>query len=100
MCMWAGLARVPVAAEGTALRMLCSATGAKFKNQWGIVAATGCKHRLYIDLPLQPIPSPLDQLAVRERARRCTGCATPLGISVAGETSRFGVSVAMVQCLT
>jgi ferredoxin len=28
--------------EGTALRMMCAATGAKYGNQWGIVAATGC----------------------------------------------------------
>ncbi len=28
--------------EGTALRMLCAATGAKYGNQWGIAAATGC----------------------------------------------------------
>ncbi|MGE3315529.1 MAG: 4Fe-4S binding protein, partial [Planctomycetaceae bacterium] len=28
--------------EGTALRMLCAATGAKYGNDWGIVAATGC----------------------------------------------------------
>ena len=28
--------------EGTALRMLCSATGLKYGDQWGIMAATGC----------------------------------------------------------
>src|SRR5947209_8007131 len=28
--------------EGTALRMLCAATGAKYGEQWGIVAASGC----------------------------------------------------------
>ena len=28
--------------EGTALRMMCSATGAMYGDQWGIVAATGC----------------------------------------------------------
>src|SRR5262249_33717604 len=28
--------------EGTALRMLCAATGSKHGDQWGLVAATGC----------------------------------------------------------
>src|SRR5260370_33993943 len=28
--------------EGTALRMMCSATGSKYGDQWAIVAATGC----------------------------------------------------------
>ena len=50
--------------EGTALRMLCSATGSKYGDQWGIVAAHRVQHGLHLDLSLQSLPCPLDQLAL------------------------------------
>ena len=40
--------------EGTALRMMCSATGAKFKNDWGIIAATGCNTVYTSTYPYNP----------------------------------------------
>ena len=40
--------------EGTALRMLCSATGAKHKDDWGIIAATGCNTVYTSTYPYNP----------------------------------------------
>src|SRR5688572_29077146 len=40
--------------EGTALRMLCAATGAKYKDDWGIVAATGCNTVYTSTYPYNP----------------------------------------------
>ena len=63
--------------EGTALRMLCSATGAKFADQWGIVAATGCNTVYTSTYPYNPylVPwtnslfenAPADAMGVRLR---------------------------------
>ena len=63
--------------EGTALRMMCSATGAKFGDQWGIVAATGCNTVYTSTYPYNPylIPwtnslfenAPADAMGVRSR---------------------------------
>ena len=40
--------------EGTALRMMCAATGSKYKDQWGIVAATGCNTVYTSTYPYNP----------------------------------------------
>ena len=40
--------------EGTALRMLCAATGAKYGDQWGIIAATGCNTVYTSTYPYNP----------------------------------------------
>ena len=63
--------------EGTALRMMCSATGAKYGDQWGIVAATGCNTVYTSTYPYNPylVPwtnslfenAPADALGVRLR---------------------------------
>jgi pyruvate/2-oxoacid:ferredoxin oxidoreductase beta subunit/NAD-dependent dihydropyrimidine dehydrogenase PreA subunit len=63
--------------EGTALRMLCAATGAKYGDQWGIVAATGCNTVYTSTYPYNPylIPwtnslfenAPADAMGVRSR---------------------------------
>ena len=63
--------------EGTALRMLCSATGAKYKDEWGIVAATGCNTVYTSTYPYNPylVPwtnslfenAPADAMGVRMR---------------------------------
>ncbi len=63
--------------EGTALRMLCAATGAKYGDQWGIVAATGCNTVYTSTYPYNPylIPwtnslfenAPADAMGVRAR---------------------------------
>src|SRR5205809_3927030 len=63
--------------EGTALRMLCSATGSKHGDQWGLVAATGCNTVYTSTYPYNPylIPwtnslfenAPADAIGVRLR---------------------------------
>jgi len=63
--------------EGTALRMLCAATGAKFGSDWGIVAATGCNTVYTSTYPYNPylVPwtnslfenAPADAMGVRMR---------------------------------
>lgn len=63
--------------EGTALRMLCAATGSKYKDQWGIVAATGCNTVYTSTYPYNPylVPwtnslfenAPADAMGVRAR---------------------------------
>ncbi|REK05538.1 MAG: 4Fe-4S dicluster domain-containing protein [Planctomycetota bacterium] len=40
--------------EGTALRMMCAATGAKYHNDWAIVAATGCNTVYTSTYPYNP----------------------------------------------
>ncbi len=40
--------------EGTALRMLCAATGSKHGDQWGLVAATGCNTVYTSTYPYNP----------------------------------------------
>ena len=40
--------------EGTALRMLCAATGAKYESNWGIIAATGCNTVYTSTYPYNP----------------------------------------------
>jgi pyruvate/2-oxoacid:ferredoxin oxidoreductase beta subunit/NAD-dependent dihydropyrimidine dehydrogenase PreA subunit len=40
--------------EGTALRMLCSATGLRYADRWGIVAATGCNTVYTSTYPYNP----------------------------------------------
>jgi pyruvate/2-oxoacid:ferredoxin oxidoreductase beta subunit/Pyruvate/2-oxoacid:ferredoxin oxidoreductase delta subunit len=63
--------------EGTALRMLCAATGSKFGDQWGLVAATGCNTVYTSTYPYNPylVPwtnslfenAPADTIGVRMR---------------------------------
>ena len=63
--------------EGTALRMMCAATGAKYGDQWGIVAATGCNTVYTSTYPYNPylVPwtnslfenAPADAMGVRAR---------------------------------
>ncbi len=63
--------------EGTALRMMCAATGSKYGDQWGIVAATGCNTVYTSTYPYNPylIPwtnslfenAPADATGVRMR---------------------------------
>lgn len=63
--------------EGTALRMMCAVTGAKFDDQWAIVAATGCNTVYTSTYPYNPylVPwtnslfenAPADAIGVRLR---------------------------------
>src|SRR5829696_10279000 len=63
--------------EGTALRMMCAATGSKHGDQWGLVAATGCNTVYTSTYPYNPylVPwtnslfenAPADAIGVRMR---------------------------------
>jgi pyruvate/2-oxoacid:ferredoxin oxidoreductase beta subunit/Pyruvate/2-oxoacid:ferredoxin oxidoreductase delta subunit len=63
--------------EGTALRMLCAATGSKYGDQWALVAATGCNTVYTSTYPYNPylVPwtnslfenAPADAMGVRMR---------------------------------
>jgi pyruvate ferredoxin oxidoreductase beta subunit len=63
--------------EGTALRMMCAATGSKYGDQWAIVAATGCNTVYTSTYPYNPylVPwtnslfenAPADAIGVRLR---------------------------------
>ena len=63
--------------EGTALRMMCAATGTKYGDQWGIIAATGCNTVYTSTYPYNPylVPwsnslfenAPADAMGVRAR---------------------------------
>src|SRR6202023_1575834 len=63
--------------EGTTLRMMCSATGLKYGDQWGLVAATGCNTVYTSTYPYNPylVPwtnslfenAPADAMGVRMR---------------------------------
>jgi len=63
--------------EGTALRMMCAATGAKYGDQWGIIAATGCNTVYTSTYPYNPylVPwtnslfenAPADAMGIRAR---------------------------------
>ena len=63
--------------EGTALRMMCAVTGARYGDQWGIVAATGCNTVYTSTYPYNPylVPwtnslfenAPADAMGVRMR---------------------------------
>src|SRR5438445_1330468 len=63
--------------EGTALRMMCAATGAKYGDQWGIIAATGCNTVYASTYPYNPylVPwtnslfenAPADAMGIRAR---------------------------------
>jgi pyruvate/2-oxoacid:ferredoxin oxidoreductase beta subunit/NAD-dependent dihydropyrimidine dehydrogenase PreA subunit len=51
--------------EGTALRMLCAATGSKYGDQWGLVAATGCNLVPWTNSLFENAPA--DAIGVRMR---------------------------------
>jgi pyruvate ferredoxin oxidoreductase beta subunit len=85
--------------EGTALRMLCAATGAKYGDQWGIIAATGCNTVYTSTYPYNPylVPwtnslfenAPADAMGVRMRWDQ-----------MGWPTSRSGASAATARCST
>ena len=63
--------------EGTALRMMCAATGVTYGDRWGIIAATGCNTVYTSTYPYNPylVPwtnslfenAPADAMGVRSR---------------------------------
>ena len=59
--------------EGTALRMMCAATGAEVRRPVGHRRRHRLQHGLHLDVSVQPVPRAVDQLAVRERPGRRDG---------------------------
>jgi pyruvate ferredoxin oxidoreductase beta subunit len=86
--------------EGTALRMLCAATGSKFGDQWGIVAATGCNTVYTSTYPYNPylVPwtnslfenAPADAMGVRMRWDQLGWSGKPLWC-IGGDGAMFDI---------
>ena len=86
--------------EGTALRMMCAATGLKYGDQWGIVAATGCNTVYTSTYPYNPylVPwtnslfenAPADAMGVRSRWDQLGWEDTPLWC-IGGDASMFDI---------
>lgn len=86
--------------EGTALRMMCAATGMKYGNQWGIVAATGCNTVYTSTYPYNPylVPwtnslfenAPADAMGVRSRWDQMGWGAKPLWC-IGGDGAMFDI---------
>jgi pyruvate/2-oxoacid:ferredoxin oxidoreductase beta subunit/NAD-dependent dihydropyrimidine dehydrogenase PreA subunit len=86
--------------EGTALRMLCAATGAKHGDQWGIVAATGCNTVYTSTYPYNPylVPwtnslfenAPADAMGVRLRWNQMGWVDRPLWC-IGGDGAMFDI---------
>lgn len=86
--------------EGTALRMLCSATGSKYGDQWGIVAATGCNTVYTSTYPYNPylVPwtnslfenAPADAIGVRIRWDQMGWADKPLWC-IGGDGAMFDI---------
>jgi pyruvate/2-oxoacid:ferredoxin oxidoreductase beta subunit/NAD-dependent dihydropyrimidine dehydrogenase PreA subunit len=86
--------------EGTALRMLCAATGSKYGDQWGIVAATGCNTVYTSTYPYNPylVPwtnslfenAPADAMGVRSRWDQIGWADKPLWC-IGGDGAMFDI---------
>ena len=86
--------------EGTALRMLCAATGWKYNDQWGIVAATGCNTVYTSTYPYNPylVPwtnslfenAPADAIGVRLRWDQMGWADKPLWC-IGGDGAMFDI---------
>jgi pyruvate/2-oxoacid:ferredoxin oxidoreductase beta subunit/NAD-dependent dihydropyrimidine dehydrogenase PreA subunit len=86
--------------EGTALRMMCAATGSKYGDQWGIVAATGCNTVYTSTYPYNPylVPwtnslfenAPADAMGVRSRWDQIGWADKPLWC-IGGDGAMFDI---------
>jgi pyruvate/2-oxoacid:ferredoxin oxidoreductase beta subunit/NAD-dependent dihydropyrimidine dehydrogenase PreA subunit len=86
--------------EGTALRMMCAATGWKYGDQWGIVAATGCNTVYTSTYPYNPylVPwtnslfenAPADAIGVRMRWDQMGWQSKPLWC-IGGDGAMFDI---------
>ena len=86
--------------EGTALRMMCAATGARYGDQWGIIAATGCNTVYTSTYPYNPylVPwtnslfenAPADAMGVRSRWNQKGWAEKPLWC-IGGDGSMFDI---------
>ena len=86
--------------EGTALRMLCAATGSKYGDQWGLVAATGCNTVYTSTYPYNPylVPwtnslfenAPADAIGVRMRWDQMGWAGKPIWC-IGGDGAMFDI---------
>ena len=86
--------------EGTALRMLCSATGLKHGDQWALVAATGCNTVYTSTYPYNPylVPwtnslfenAPADAIGVRMRWDQMGWSSKPIWC-IGGDGAMFDI---------
>src|SRR5437870_4244236 len=86
--------------EGTALRMLCAATGSKYGDQWGLVAATGCNTVYTSTYPYNPylVPwtnslfenAPADAIGVRMRWDQIGWASKPIWC-IGGDGAMFDI---------
>jgi pyruvate/2-oxoacid:ferredoxin oxidoreductase beta subunit/NAD-dependent dihydropyrimidine dehydrogenase PreA subunit len=86
--------------EGTALRMMCAATGSKYGDQWGIVAATGCNTVYTSTYPNNPYlgpwtnslfeNAPADAMGVRARWDQIGWADKPLWC-IGGDGAMFDI---------
>jgi pyruvate/2-oxoacid:ferredoxin oxidoreductase beta subunit/NAD-dependent dihydropyrimidine dehydrogenase PreA subunit len=86
--------------EGTALRMMCAATGFKYGNQWGIIAATGCNTVYTSTYPYNPylVPwtnslfenAPADAMGIRSRWDQMGWADKPLWC-IGGDGAMFDI---------
>ena len=86
--------------EGTALRMMCAATGAKYGDQWGIIAATGCNTVYTSTYPYNPYLVPWTNSLFENAPAMAMGVRCPLGPDGLGKTGRCGASAATGRCST
>src|SRR5215203_6229656 len=63
--------------EGTALRMMCAATGSKYGDQWGLVAATGCNTVYTSTYPYNPYLVPWFRSEERRVGKECRSRWSP-----------------------
>ena len=87
--------------EATAVRMLVAATRQVHgPESHGHRRGDRLQHRLRQHLPVQPVPRAVDQLALRERARRGARRSAPAGTRRATRTGACGSSAATGRCTT
>ena len=86
--------------EGTALRMLCAATGAKFGDQWAIAAATGCNTVYTSTYPYNPYLVPWTNSLFENAPALAMGIRARWDQAGSRPTSRSGASAATARCLT
>ena len=86
--------------EGTALRMMCAATGASYGSQWGIVAATGCNTVYTSTYPYNPYLVPWTNSLFENAPADAMGIRIALGPDRMAVDSPCGASAETGRCLT
>ena len=86
--------------EGTALRMMCAATGIEVRRPVGHRRGDRLQHGVHLDVPVQPVPGAVDELAVRERPDLRHRRADALGPDGLEGQAAVGASAATGRCST